>query len=297
MTKNLISICIPTYKRLDYLYNLIQTIPEEIEIIISDNGNFITNEFGEYKNVKVCHTDRILPMFSNWNNAIKNTTSKWFIIPGDDDLFHKDTFNNINLFLEKYNDAGMVIFGHDIINDKLEITKGWKPTEEEYILPPFGLLKFQKGVDARVPSIIFNTDRFKEQGMFDERFKFTAADSFIIQRLSLVYPTVFIPQVLGIYRVWENNFTNTKIYTKEWFDQVALWLFEITDLIKQYGKQLHIDKKSFTSFIYMSNIKYGFYIMSNKGLGRLQKLSFLVSVYRPSLIKLKDVLKLTLHRL
>lgn len=84
-----IGVAIPTYNRLDQLIRLINSIPENVNIGISDNGAYI-NESLKWNNAKVIkHTD-VIPMFNNWNSAI-NVLEKCDVlaITSDDDYYSK----------------------------------------------------------------------------------------------------------------------------------------------------------------------------------------------------------------
>ncbi len=67
-------ICIPTLNRKELLTRLLDTIPENIPIRISDNGGYIAQSGGLSKARKNCvtkPTTEILPMFKNWRKAIE----------------------------------------------------------------------------------------------------------------------------------------------------------------------------------------------------------------------------------
>lgn len=293
---NDLTICIPTYKRLDYLHKLLGSIPNSIPVVISDNGSFIQNELDIYSNIRaIDHTDKILSMFDNWNNAVRLVKTNWFIIPGDDDLFLEGGLQYVLQIIQKYKDVesvGMFIFGHKIVNEYNLQTDGWVPNEETICFSPQGFNNFKYGVPARVPSIVFNTKKFYACGGFDTQFSFTAGDSFLIQKMALNYSYVLIPQEISAYRVWESNFTNTSIYTKAWFDQIKLWLDLLADQLIDKHKELGIDIHKIQNIILLNNELYALLLMGKKGISRHKRFKFIDEIGWPHQIGLLNYLKL-----
>lgn len=281
-----LTICIPTYKRLDYLYKLLETIPESVSICISDNGSFITNELDNYKNVQISHQDEVLGMFANWNKAIEMVKTKWFIIPGDDDLFSENAFEQLDYYLEKYSDCGMIIFGHEVINEDGCYSSKWIPSEEKKYLSPLGIKEFIPTIHARVPSIVFNTEKARECGFFNPNFKFTAADSLLMQQLALRAPFAYVPSILGKYRVWSTSFTNQKCYSTEWFDQLYLWQDIISREIESF--KAPVDAKKMTSKIIYENIVNGLNVMRSMKKTIKERWSFTKQARRDCTFSLAD---------
>lgn len=179
---HLFSICIPTYKRIKFIKDIIEVIPSDISIFISDNGNYIPDEFAQNKNVNISHLDNVISMFDNFNRAISLANTPWILLPGDDDVFVTKSLCLVDdIIKDLSDDVSMVIFGHNIIDDNDIISDGWKPKgrfiyeKGEY----FNIIKY--GVPARLPSILFNKEILNNEGGFDPSYVFTAGDSYLIQ--------------------------------------------------------------------------------------------------------------------
>lgn len=220
---NRLTICIPTYKRLEFLKPMIENIPEKYQVCISDNGNFIPDDFTIRKNVRIQHIQEIIPMFSNWNCAINMVDTEWFIIPGDDDVILPEKLNYVEDIIERYSDCAYIAFAYDLVDELGNITGGWRPCFTKRFDKIDGFRYIQRSVPFRWPAIVINTKKSRSIGHLDESFSFTASDSLYLQTMAIKYPIAVINENLGQYRVWANSFTNKRIFTKEWFDYLELW--------------------------------------------------------------------------
>lgn len=233
-------------KLLDSIYT------DQADIIISDNGNFLTETFKKnYPHVVILHLTDPIPMFSNWNNAISCVETPYMMIPSDDDLFLEDTFSTIHSYIDKFPDVDAFIFGHHCIDDTGNIMYTWKPESEMIFLPPLGFDIFKFGVAARMPSIVFRSEIIKSLHGFDESYKITAADSDLIQQVLLQGKTMFVPTVISCYRMWRGNLTSQKQASAEWLDEIRYWTKKIAPIAEQKFNQQGI---SFNSAQYCDEI-------------------------------------------
>jgi glycosyltransferase involved in cell wall biosynthesis len=103
----LISICIPAYKRIDYLQKLLDSISiqtyKDYEVIITDDspdesvGNFV-KKFHAIKNIRYYKNIKVLGTPENWNESIRKANGKWIKLMHDDDWF--DNENSLQIFYE-----------------------------------------------------------------------------------------------------------------------------------------------------------------------------------------------------
>ncbi len=233
-----ISVSIPTYNRQEKLELLINSIPKNYQIFISDNGGLSTIKFKQkYQNVNIQTTNKILGVFSNWNNAIKLPRTEWVVMPSDDDLFLANTFSTFESILDANSDCDMIVFGHNIIDENNTVKSYWLPTDKlvNKLIFPNSFLQLKYGVNARMPSILFKTSLLKQIGYFDEKFELTAGDSDLIQRCSILGKVLFVPQVASCYRVWTGGLTSKTIITKQWIDEVTYWQDKVAIELKSKG--------------------------------------------------------------
>ncbi|MCT7942947.1 glycosyltransferase family 2 protein [Shewanella holmiensis] len=254
-----LSVSIPTYNRQHYLTKLINSIPEDTQIVVSDNGEFLTDvEFGNHPHfVKVSHK-KVLPIFENWNAAIISSADTDYIaIPSDDDCYIKSEFPFIINVLNKY-DADVFIFGNNFIDENDNVVGSYCPKDYEVLQAPLGFNKFLYSVDVRMPSIIFKKTFLDKIGYFDQKsFTLTAADSELIQRALLLGNVVFVPRIVSCYRVWPGGLTDQKIASKHWMDEIDTWTNKIIKLGREEVASVNWNK--YKDELYARNLLAGCY--------------------------------------
>lgn len=287
MTK--LSICIPTYKRLDFLKPMVESIPEKYQVCISDNGNFIPDDFFSRRNVRIKHIKDVIPMFNNWNSAINMVETEWFIIPGDDDIVMPEKLNYVEDVIERCSNCAYIAFSYDIVDEVGNITGGWSPEFTRVFDKIEGFKYIQRSVPFRWPAIVINTSKSRSIGNLDESFSFTASDSLYLQTMAIKYPIAVIDEKLGQYRVWENSFTNKRIFSKEWFDYLELWQQKLSKVIIE-EKIEGIDVKKNHDLSICDNLLGAIHL--NKGSRLKERLDFIKEVGWPKRIGITNSVRL-----
>lgn len=272
-----LGIAIPTYNRNLYLCKLLDTIPSNLKVFVSDNGNFVNEDVKlKFSNAQFIHHPEVIEIFDNWNAAAVATASQvsWCIIPSDDDVFFEDTFQIVGEYIKKYPKADVIIFGHKIIDENDNLSEGWIPASEKVYPIENGFELFKYGVNARMPCVLFKSELLKKINFFDSFFKLTAADSDLIQRALLAGTAVFVPKVIGAYRVWAGALTHRRMATKQWLDEVDHWQNKIVGLISAgpYARQA----KHIMDEVYAQNMLGGIYSLRKSGTIK-DRLRFVIS--------------------
>lgn len=285
-----IQVAIPTYNRSDLLEKLLSTIPHDVKVSVSDNGSYTDEKLKtKYTNATFISSPNVLGVFSNWNVAAKNATSEWVLIPSDDDLFYHNTFNVIDLYIKKYPNVDMLVFGHDTI-DEYEVKKeGWSVKKEVLLECPMGFNLFKYGVDARMPAVVFKRSMLQEMEYFDENFKLTSGDSDLIQRVLLKGNVAVIPEKIAAYRVWNGALTHQKIATKLWLTEIDLWQSKIKVLGENAFKEKGLNTLNFKSIkdeVYAQNLLAGLKKIRNSD-GFLACLRFIIENRYPFMAQFK----------
>lgn len=259
---SLLTIAIPTYNREMLLTKLVDSIPKYINISISDNGAFLSDNFIEqHKNASVVKHKKILDIFYNWNASIKNIDKTYYLsIPSDDDLYSITSFEFIKKTINSLDDIDIFIFGNNFIDENDNIIGSYCPKELKIYDYPKGLNEFLYDVSVRMPSVFFKKSFLDRIGCFDEKsFTLTAADSELIQRALLLGRVAFVPQIISSYRVWKGSLTDQKIATNHWMNEIDIWTDKIIKLANSTltNSQNTFDWEKYKDEIYARNLLAG----------------------------------------
>jgi len=130
---SLISICIPAYKRIDYLQKLLDSVSiqtyKDYEVIVTDDspdesvGNFV-KKFHAIKNIRYYKNIKVLGTPENWNESIRKANGKWIKLMHDDDWFADE--NSLQIFYEatlKNTDCSFIFAAYKNVNEKSNFGK------------------------------------------------------------------------------------------------------------------------------------------------------------------------------
>lgn len=178
-----LSICIPTYNRLNWLKRALTSITiansevsQDIEIIVSDDSSDIAcaevvqevlrSWSGQWK--YVANQPR-LGMAENWNHSIQLASGEYVLILHDDDFLltgaAENILNGISQFREQY---PVLLFGTHVVNEKEQILKKQTYKKQRYLPPKTALINLLSNSSfVRFPAIVIERRVFEEVGYFD----------------------------------------------------------------------------------------------------------------------------------
>jgi len=117
MNEVTISICIPAYKRVNYLKRLIESIIiqdyTDFEVIISDDSDDnsvaeLINDYSDKINIRYFKNESPLGTPGNWNFAISKAKGQWIKLMHDDDWFAST--DSLAQFAERTKEGNQFIF-------------------------------------------------------------------------------------------------------------------------------------------------------------------------------------------
>jgi glycosyltransferase involved in cell wall biosynthesis len=285
-----IGVAIPTYNREGSLGILLNSIPKEIPVLVSDNGNFTSQKFkDDFKHCEFIGSDDVLTYVPNWNRAVNNLHTEWICVASDDDVFYENAFLRFQHYLDLYADSEIIIFGHKNIDENGKEINQWCPSELKVFESPLGYNEFKFGVDARVIGVFFKRELFVRIGGFDENCKITAADSLFIQLALLNAKSIIVPEITVGYRVWSKSLTSQTIATKQWMDDVIYW----QQRIKKELQKNQVDKnkvQKYTDEVIALNLREGIATMYRQKKSIADSLRFLKQFEYPMHSKLRTQL-------
>ena len=212
----LISICIPAYKRLNYLQRLFISIEHQtfknFEVIVTDDSpdenveNFVksySNVFNVsyYKNIKTLGTPE------NWNEGIRNAKGTWIKLMHDDDWFANE--NALQIFYEatlKNPECSFIFSGYNNISE----TKDFKETillkwAGRILLKWSSLNLFKKQYIGNPSCTLIKKDI---DLFYDNRFQWVVDFEFYIRCLKKVKKYYYINKPLINVGINEEQVTN-----------------------------------------------------------------------------------------
>jgi glycosyltransferase involved in cell wall biosynthesis len=209
-----ISICIPAYKRIDYLKRLLCSIEiqkfKDYEVIISDDSNDhsveeLLKDFNGKFEIKYFKNEKALGTPANWNHAISKATGEWIKLMHDDDWFSDE--HSLEKFALATNNNNKFIFS--AYTNKTELTnniekKFFNENLKTIILKnPLRLLAKNS---IGPPSVTLFHNSIKDK--YDEGLKWRVDIEYYIRNISKGIEFTYINELLINVGVSESQVTN-----------------------------------------------------------------------------------------
>ncbi|HFG1965542.1 TPA: glycosyltransferase family A protein [Vibrio cholerae] len=274
-----IDVCIPTYNRPRDLDTLVNSIPNDIGIWISNNGSYISNS--DFKrHVNIINNENLIPMFDNWNNAVSRSDADFVFITSDDDIYFDGAFEVVKKAIKKNPNIGVFIWGCNFVNESYETIKTIKQVGEDTVLGNEDAFnKHSYSVDVRMPSFCISRELFLRIGGFPTEMTLTASDSCLVQKALLSGDVYFGKEIISGYRVWSNSLTSQRNATKQWFEELDMWISEILSFAKLHDLE-KIIPADYREKIMYQNIRSAISTMKENARGRKEQLHFLMDLVK-----------------
>lgn len=211
----LISICIPAYKRVQYLQRLLDSIAvqtfRDFEVVVSDDSDddSVYNLLEAYTEKFTIHYYKNEPSLgtpANWNFGISKATGEWIKLIHDDDWFA--SADSLQLFADNINQQHKLIFC--AYANRTQATGG--KVEEKYF-PALWKNKIIKNALTLLaynvigpPSVTLVHSSIKEK--YDERMKWRVDMDFYVRLLLKEKSYTYINKILVNVGISETQVTN-----------------------------------------------------------------------------------------
>ena len=215
MLKPFISICIPAYKRVDYLKRLFESISiqtyKNFEVVVTDDSgndnsveNFINSNVFNFKLVYIKNPSALgSPL--NWLASFKHALGDWIKIMHDDDYFMSDI--SLDLFASEIDSRVDCIFSGYLVEDEVNKSK------KEMVISKLAFNRFLNKplrlfAKNRIgpPSVMLFKRNITET--FDTRLKWIVDWEFYIS-LALKYNLKYINKPLVVVSYNDSQITNS----------------------------------------------------------------------------------------
>ena len=124
----ILSICIPTYNRIEKVKNQVEFLinegvceTEEVEVVISDNASpdgtyekYLKNI--NHRNICVFEQEKNVGLINNLYTVLQKATGKYSWIIGDDDILYPGIIKHVLKIFHDYPDVGYVFLNHKYVH-------------------------------------------------------------------------------------------------------------------------------------------------------------------------------------
>ena len=233
----MISICIPAYKRINYLERLLNSIQlqnfKDFEVIISDDSDddsvkILLERFKDKFELSYFKNQTALGTPANWNHAISKCKGEWIKLVHDDDFFSNE--NSLEKFAELTKNGKKFIFSgynnyYEFDNHKeLEYLKGHS---KKSIIKHPNLLLAKNLIGP--PSVTLIHKSILEK--YDERLKWRVDLEFYIRVINIERDFSFTKEPLMNVGISPSQVTNACINIPE------VEIPEANILLQKFGTQ------------------------------------------------------------
>jgi glycosyltransferase involved in cell wall biosynthesis len=235
-----LTIGIPTKNRPDFLRETLKSLRDQscdqFEVVISDNNSDastyeVVNEAG-LKNVSYFKFDANVSLERNWNNLIRMSSGKFFLLLSDDDLLSPNAVEEILALLqmpEEEETFGAIC----LATRKIDVTGKPLPYEDPiHKITNYGKVRIGPALvfDYKLVSWLFLTKRFEfyicstvlkksdilKFGGFDfETFGYSLDIALIIKIIKHYGNVLILSSAHSSYRLHQTNLTN-QVDFQEW---------------------------------------------------------------------------------
>lgn len=199
----LVSICIPAYKRIDFLKRLLDSIAiqtfREFEVIVTDDSpdgevKVLCDQYAGHFPLRYFRNEKALGTPENWNEAVRRASGQWIKIMHDDDWFAEpDSLTGYARAIAAHPQASFIFSAYrDVFLDE--------DRTREMFVPPARYKKFLRNKTVLFASNIVGPPSVvlykKEPRMdFDRTVKWVVDIDFYIRYLGTATP-VYIDRIL-----------------------------------------------------------------------------------------------------
>lgn len=257
----LVSICIPTYNGVPFIYESLQSAIsqsyENLEILISDDGSTddtlnVVKSFTDHR-IRVVLNRNNHGVCGNFLNCVNNARGKYIKILCQDDLIYRDCVSKEVLAFETNPSVSVVTGASNVIdsNGEVLITRRKYRIEKlisgiEFAKKSFMIARNSYGE----PTItMFKTEEVRKEGIYDEESPLFVMDWDACLSLSYSGNVYYIPDIIAAFRV-DKSSTSVKLDTsnRSKIYQMYMRLFEKHSKLGKLnlGRNAYIQFKIFT---------------------------------------------------
>lgn len=217
MTLPLVSICVPTIGRVEYLSAALQSLREQTyenyEVIVLDNASgpeaqsVLTEFVANNSNARILRVNERVPMFANFNRGIRAAVGEYVVFFHDDDHYDSRFLDAHVTMLEANPQAAFAGSNWNMINSEGRVTV------RRRLIRKTGTWNGRDFIERLVrrgrselatPALVFRREVVKTCG-FDERCPIHWGDFTILMRIAEQWDVAVVAEPLFSWRSHEQN--------------------------------------------------------------------------------------------
>lgn len=242
MLAPLVTICVPTIGRTEYLTTALRSLREQTypnsEVLVLDNAcaaeahDLLAAFASAHANARILRLEERVSMFANFNRGIRAARGKYVAFFHDDDLYQPTFLERHISVLEANPRAAFAAGNFDIIDRDGAVTGKRRGIRRTETVNGRLFIKrlFRRGrSDLPTPGLVFRRAPLSVRG-FDERLPINWGDFTVLMRLAETWDVGVVSEVLFSWRVHGQNLSNMA-----WDEAVALRTRVLLDYCSEYS--------------------------------------------------------------
>ncbi|MBS1597640.1 MAG: glycosyltransferase family 2 protein [Bacteroidetes bacterium] len=225
----LVSICIPAYKRIDYLQRLLDSIQiqtfRNFEVIVTDDSpddsvkNLCTRYYAQFT-LLYFKNSSTLGTPENWNESIRRSSGAWIKLMHDDDWFVEE--NSLKYFvdlIDKNQSSSFIFCAYTNVYAESGLKKNIFPARHRLSMLEKNAAVLLAGNCIGPPSVVLH--KKNTQLLYDARMKWLVDIDFYIRYLASTHAEYIDKSLVNIgiseTQVTKNAFRNREVEIPEHF--------------------------------------------------------------------------------
>ena len=217
MTFPLVSICVPTIGRVEYLSAALQSLREQTyenyEVIVLDNASgpeaqaVITGFVANNSNARILRVNERVPMFANFNRGIRAAVGEYVVFFHDDDHYDPRFLDAHVAVLEANPQAAFAGSNWNMINGEGRLTVRRRLIKKTGTWSGRNFIErlVRRGrSELATPALVFRREVVKTSG-FDERCPIHWGDFTILMRIAEQWDVAVVAESLFSWRSHDQN--------------------------------------------------------------------------------------------
>ena len=257
----LISVGIPTYNRIDFLKQAIESVLNQshknYEIIISNNNskdqtkNYL-EKFKYDNRFKIFNQTKNIGIVDNWNFCLNKASGFFFIMLSDDDVLEKNALINLSKCIEKES-VSFAFGGYSILKKNIKYIPNKTNDIDLNIMKGEKFIKgFLESEHVAYPSaLMYKTNLAKKLNGYPKIG--SSMDFGLLILLSLSYDVAYTSTVVCSYRIHTGSYSMSKNFIES-YKLFWYWIKELDSINIKIKKRIMVYIKKQLTLITIKKI-------------------------------------------